>query len=43
MEQAVHFIEAKPQAVGRPLDTSNRAKRSAASDNLSAASGWQAD
>jgi hypothetical protein len=24
MEQAVHFIEAKPQAVGRPLDTSNR-------------------
>jgi hypothetical protein len=24
MEQAVHFIEAKQQAVGRPLDTSNR-------------------
>jgi hypothetical protein len=24
MEQAVHFIEAKPQAVGRLLDTSNR-------------------
>jgi hypothetical protein len=35
MEQAAHFIEAKPQAVGRPLDTFNRLRFSSAAGPIS--------